>query len=292
MKPVGNYVMVKPTRTQEEIAGKFVNKNGIYLSWNECFAKKDRKAYVKEINKLIVAQINAKRQTEKDELEKEIVRLRKELKNYEDDKTLLNVAQHTVTDGVIVGISDHIHYNDDPVFKGYRGQLKFDVDMEVKIGDIVIFHYMESLNSQRDGRYIDGMMLIEYSSIFCVIRGKEVIPVNGYLLVEPLEEKSSEILWINGRPSETKGIVRYAGTPVRRYLDDKDASDSVPVIWRDGELKIEMKFPEVGDTVVFKDCHAVKLQYPLHALLNKDLYQMQRRSVTCIQTTTEINITC
>ena len=174
--------------------------------------------------------------------------------------------------GEVIAVPDKLR------FSMVEGQttLEYDTDIDIKIGDMVIFHYLTEENAQMDGRIMeDGNILIRYDSLFIAKRGDEVICLNDYIIVEPESAVIKTNLEIPDVVSKQKakqvGIVKYAGTPVRAY---RFFPDDYP----DPSL-------QVGDRVVFSHYNAVPLQQyaEIHGELSKGiLYKMQRRDVDAI----------
>jgi len=142
--------------------------------------------------------------------------------------------------GEVIAVPDKLR------FSMVEGQttLEYDTDIDIKIGDMVIFHYLTEENAQMDGRIMeDGNILIRYDSLFIAKRGDEVICLNDYIIVEPESAVIKTNLEIPDVVSKQKakqvGIVKYAGTPVRAY---RFFPDDYP----DPSL-------QVGDRVVFSD---------------------------------------
>lgn len=122
------------------------------------------------------------------------------------------------TAGEVVAVPDKLNYNTDP--DGYNS-MPWITDMELKVGDVVIYNYLAIKNSLHMGQFIDNnVVCIPYDKIYVAIRNNEVICINGNLLVEPEEELIETFLEVpeNAKTkSKQLGIVRYAGKPNRGY---------------------------------------------------------------------------
>ncbi len=162
-----------------------------------------------------------------------------------------------------------------------RRSSRFDTPVEIQEGDTVIYHYLAIENSRARfaslKKHIDPALdMIPYDTIFLCIRNGEVIPVNGYVIVEPLDETIETSLEIPDSArtySKTKGIIRYLGKPVNGYLE-----------WVDDEDTDEI---QVGDTICYGAENCVPFEYDLHQQLDKGkkLFRMQRRDIQGILTT-------
>lgn len=178
--------------------------------------------------------------------------------------------KHSQTVGKVVKICDNLFYH-----KKLIPSHPWKVPMELQEGDIAIFHFLSVSNSKKMGHVMDEdnkrYVFMPYSEIFCAIRDGKVVPVNGWILVEPEEKELPQTTFVipemaKGK-SETRGTVLYAGAPVEDYKDYDYGHD-----------------PEVnvGDKITFKRLDAIPLQYEFHNLLGKTLYRMQRKDVLAI----------
>lgn len=207
---------------------------------------------------------------------------------FKSDKNGTEGEDHRVsskTTGTVVAFSGLNYREYDSV---HESDLDFDTEEELHVGDFVIFDYKEHLQAEQDGRLIDetgyynsDFAIIHYSKIFVRIRNGEVQPINGYLLIEPLFDEPTSKLEVIRKVSETKGIVRYAGTPVkyRQALYYEPDSEFCTVMPKSLKEPLRVKMPEVGDTVCFKDYNSKELQHVIHQTLPVRYYILQRRDV-------------
>lgn len=188
--------------------------------------------------------------------------------------TSFQKEHHAVTCGTVIKIPKALTYfQDNGLFN-----LDYFTTQELKMGDRIIFHYLQASENIKQSRYIecDGevFFLIHYDKIFCALRGDDVVPINGNVIVEAEKEKvefSSGLIVpdiMRGRKSETIGTIRYIGTPLAGYNDYQN--------W--GPDKDELK---VGDRVLFRKVDSVPLQYHLHQSIDKEktLYRMHRKDI-------------
>jgi hypothetical protein len=117
--------------------------------------------------------------------------------------------------------------------------------------------------------------------VYAIVRGEQVIPVNGFCLIEPVEdpaitherermEKLGMELVILGRKISnqvTYGKVKYLGKPNRAYVEDFHSDRGIDVA--------------VGDVVVIRKTNDIPLQYSLHQKVNQGqpLLRCQRRNL-------------
>ena len=181
---------------------------------------------------------------------------------------------HAVTTGEVIKVPPRLIYN--PKLAG--GSVEFDVDMELDVGDKAFFHYLIQENCLDKGKYVetenDIYFFVPYDQIYCAERKKEVVMINGWLLIEPILEDAftSDIILtpdtVKGQPKQTEGIVRYVGKAVRQYLYQRD------IVENDDEVN-------VGDKIMFLQDSDIPLQYELHANLEgkKTFFRMQRKDI-------------
>lgn len=178
------------------------------------------------------------------------------------------------TAGEVVAVPDSLYYNP----KSDRS-LDWDTDMELQVGDVVIYNYLAVKNARHMKQIIDrDVVCISYDKIYTVIRNGEVICVNGFILVAPEQEVIETFLEIPDTAWERSkqiGRVLYAGTPNRGYRIEKilagttspdspvQAGDRVLFNWNDAipiqpnaELRGEIK-REVIYRMQHKDVHAI-----------------------------------
>lgn len=161
-------------------------------------------------------------------------------------------------------------------------------DIEVEIGDEVIVYYLSVLNALRQEmqkyfiRDNERYIFIPYSSIFVKIKEGKPVPVNGYCLIEPIddptyvriEERLKAIGLVSAVPRRKKtnshvvfGKVRYISKPNLEYVGGAGSDKGVDI--------------EVGDTVVMKKISDILMQYELHQVVDdkKPYYRVQRRYI-------------
>lgn len=188
--------------------------------------------------------------------------------------TSWEVEKHAPTIGEVVKVPNRLIFD----LRSTRRTTEFDVDMELKVGDMAIYHYLIPENCIKRGEYVqvadEIYFIVNYDQIFCAKRGDEVVMVNGFILVEPVVEDaftSSVIITpdsLKDKNSPIEGIVRYIGAPVRNYLYELD-------------IKENADEPKVGDRIMFSQDSDIPLQYDLHASLEgkKMFFRMQRKDI-------------
>lgn len=185
---------------------------------------------------------------------------------------------HAVTSGVVTHVPNKLIFN-----RKNPNSVQYDVDMEVQVGDRVIFDFKAESEVRKVAAPIDGSYPLRYDDIYVVIREGEVIPINGIVLVEACDtteeedvKKAMEFLHLPDtvlkEKSEVMGYVRYIGTPCRGFLNAP------------AELTEVDDHVSVGDKVLFHHAYAVELQYSMHQIINKGkvLYRMRRKDIFAV----------
>jgi hypothetical protein len=178
------------------------------------------------------------------------------------------------TAGEVIGVPDRLVYN-----PKLDNCLDWDTDMEIQIGDTVIFNYLAVKNARHMMHIMeDGVVCMPYDKIYTVIRNGEIICVNGFILVAPEIEPIETFLEIPDtalHKSKQIGRVLYAGKPNRAYrmetlLTGHSGPDS-PV--------------ESGSRVVFNWNDAIPIQpnAELRGEIKREvIYRMQHKDVHAI----------
>ncbi len=118
-----------------------------------------------------------------------------------------------------------------------------DIEMDVMVGDRVYFHY-GSTEEENRLTLSDGTKIykLPYQMALCVVRGEEIIPIAGKVLVQPLYDdnvenlgdgvmgirsKSGLITQINAKAKTLEGIVKHFGKPLKGEEIDFEVGDHV-----------------------------------------------------------------
>ena len=190
---------------------------------------------------------------------------------YEENK-------HTVTTGIVMGTPKGLFFK-----RGDNHSLQYDTDMELMVGDRIIFDFLayQAIIKSTYPTIIDGKECypMKYDGIYVAIRNGEIIPVNGVILVEPLVageqfKKFETPDYMKKDTLNTKGVVRYKGTPIRKYYTDQFMNTKSEI----DERKYDVN---VGDTIHFNWFDSVQIQFDLHQIIEKGtpLYQMKRKDI-------------
>jgi hypothetical protein len=170
---------------------------------------------------------------------------------------------HAPTRGTIANICKELDFYNMPWL----------TSIEARIGDEVISSYESILYCFNDGdssrTFIDEnndkYFLLDYSDLFISIRNDEVIPLNGYVICEPVEETVQSTLFIPDQlkrfKSDKFGKVVHIGSVNKEYYITNGNKDIRHDLKDASEVSI-------GDIVIFdKNCD-LPLEYDLHQSLD------------------------
>lgn len=152
---------------------------------------------------------------------------------------------------------------------------------ELQEGDYIIYSFESAMYAMEDiyGRVLldenkEPYFIIDYEDIFCIKREEQIIPVNGYLLVAPLEEGSVSSFQIikEDHNSSRYGIVVHVGQRNKAYHDFGMLRETY-----DMEEEINP-----GDIIIFNRNSDLPVEYPLHRSLNgksQTFFRLQRKDI-------------
>lgn len=192
--------------------------------------------------------------------------------------------KHMVLLGEVTAIPTHLSYNKNGKYMPWK------TEMEIKKGDRVIMYYLAVQNclAKEQKRYVregkETSIFISYNNIYAVIRDNKIIPINGYVLVEHVEDP----VWINkkkhyeeknieipdlrklSKTNCTYGKIRYIGKANKEYAHKTLTDGSIDV--------------KEGDVIIMKKVRDIPLEYEYHAKLNngRKLFRMQRHDILAI----------
>ena len=199
--------------------------------------------------------------------------------------TSFEPEKHVVRIGTVEKAPDKL------IYKHGNTGFPWKTTMELQEGDKVIMYFLAIQNCLRQEKKCyhkegdDVWIYIKYHNIYAVIRDGKIIPVNGYLLVEPVEDpawvkKVAQYMCLNielpdlRKPSLTDvtyGKISYAGIPNEQYADDTYKTDEL----------VDVK---VGDTIVLKRIRDIPVEYEYHAKIDggKKMYRIQRHDILAV----------
>ena len=143
-------------------------------------------------------------------------------------------GHHQPVRGKVVAIPYKLRYGDSVM-------LDWDCDMELMVGDEIVVNYNEIHNALHSWRrsyiVLDGkkVLMVRYDKINAAKRNGKIIPINGYVYIEPISPTSLDSLQ-NPHLKENKrdrvwGVVRHVGKRNRAYFyTDAYKDDFDPVV--------------------------------------------------------------
>lgn len=209
--PTNNYIFVVLEKEREDTIS--LGGKEIYFDGN----------YDKERNKRLYGEvIGVPQKLVLTEFLYEILPGEPAYKEYVSGETLLQQENH----GVSVSRDDYC------CSVGSKQYAKItDIVMDVRVGDRIYVHF-NSLVPHNHIKNHDGRTIykVPYSSVICAIRNQEIMPIGGYVLVEPSFDEGVEdigggskgklsasglVTEIVTAPKYLEGIVRHVGSPLK-----------------------------------------------------------------------------
>lgn len=191
--------------------------------------------------------------------------------------TTFEPEKHVVRVGTVERIPNRLYNADSP----------WRTEMELQIGDRVYMYFLAIQNCLaperkmyiREGKEV--WIFIKYHNIYCVEREGKIIPINGYVLVEPQEDPAwiaqkekvkalgLDIPDLRGlsKTDVTYGRIAYLGKPNIAYKDDYKNDNNCDI--------------KEGDVVVMKKIRDIPVEYEYHAKIDggRKLYRIQRHDI-------------
>jgi len=211
--------------------------------------------------------------------ENDLIKLKNGTELYID--TSYEQEKHATVTGIICGLPSKLQYTGIP-----NQGMPWKTPIELKMGDRVVIYYLAVVNALRPEtmRAVveDGHKFIwtQYQNIFAAVRDGQIVPINGYCLIEPAEspermaqDKRMSKVGLTLYRGDTKtqtgvvyGKVKYLGRPNDAYVDGH-TDEGVAI--------------NPGDMVVMKKISDLPLEYDLHANIDggKKYWRVQRRYI-------------
>lgn len=179
--------------------------------------------------------------------------------------------------GTVVAVCEHLIYGwarsgeADGAADMTQASLQWDTDIEVKAGDRVLFHYMATIDPDR--QVLAGHYLVRYDEL--TLRLDDNYPLNGYLLLQVGTERQEvaglQVVKSGPLADMVSGRVIAEGKPLREYLLLEDSADFTASV--------------VGKRVVYKKMRATRLEVEDWKTVGEgdwSLYKVHRRHIALI----------
>lgn len=186
--------------------------------------------------------------------------------------TQFSEEKHAPITGIIVNYSNTL----------ISELMEWKTSLDICIGDYAVYTYTSAIHAltPEHGRefideYSNKYLMIDYGDIICVKRGSAIIPINGYLLVEPLEEEYASVFKLPTLTSMRYGRIAYTSKKNEYYI-------SAGVKRNDTYDPIDEINP--NDIIVFSHFSDIPLEYEAHLSFNKGkkYLRMQRRDIFAV----------
>jgi len=120
---------------------------------------------------------------------------------------------HAENKGVIVKVPDKFVYSEKPL----PNTAEWDTDIEVEEGDLVWFDYLTGIECSKVECQEKLYYILPYHTLYVARRREEVVPLNGYVLCQPIINKEKFIEFEIEREDAKYATVKYAGSCNKRY---------------------------------------------------------------------------
>jgi hypothetical protein len=194
--------------------------------------------------------------------------------------TTFEPEKHTVVTGTVIAIPKNL----------YAKELPWVTENELQVGDKVAMYYMAVMNCLSNERkkfikeFRETFIFIAYSNIYAAVRKEQIIPINGYILAEPIpdpyfEKKKEEYLakgieLVELETKKNKDVcfakAVHVGKPNTSYKDPNQSDDHINV--------------QPGDDLILKRLRDIPIEYEYHAKLDggRKLYRIQRHDILAV----------
>ena len=145
--------------------------------------------------------------------------------------------------------------------------IEWETEMEAQVGDVAYWGIMEGFDCPKIICGDDIYFLIDYAEIRVLVRGEEVIPVNGFVLVEEFSDGIKSDFLITdfaSKANHKKGIVKYTGKRNASYYNGDEAT-------------VDPKELNVGETVLLQISAWTRLEDSRFSSMDKHLGYAQGR---------------
>jgi len=145
--------------------------------------------------------------------------------------TSFEIGKHAANKGVVIKVPEKFTYSEKPSLN--TGD--WDTTIEVIPNDLVYFDYLTGLECSKIECEDKLYYILPYHTLYVARRKEEVIPLNGYVLLEPIINKEGYKDFKFDREEGKFATVAYAGSCNKKYRNKQYFDD--PAI-KDGERVI------------------------------------------------------
>jgi len=179
--------------------------------------------------------------------------------------TSFEVGKHAANKGVVIKVPEKFVYSNKPL----PNTGDWDTEIEVEEGDLVYFDYLTGIECNQIECKGKLYYVLPYHTLYVVRRKEEVIPLNGYVLLEPIIKEEGYKDFKFDRERAKYAIVAYSGSCNKKYRNKQYYDD--PAI-------------KAGEKVIYGKVSGLFLEQEEHSSFNGDKrYRIiQRRHLTGI----------
>jgi co-chaperonin GroES (HSP10) len=188
------------------------------------------------------------------------------------------IPEHAIRCSIVITPPEKLIYKKDrdKLNTAYPGRpilMEWDCEMELQKGDLVFHDYLDSMNSQTIMYEGEEYRLIPYSGCYAVKRVSYIIPLNGYILCEEIENVTKVLDYEKRDIDYKSGIARFVGKPNKSYYSK----------FRTDEMEVKE-----GDKIALLNQYAHKgariyLEDPVHLYFDgKKYFVIQRFKIAGI----------
>ena len=179
--------------------------------------------------------------------------------------TSFEVGKHAANKGVVIKVPEKFVYSNKPL----PNTGDWDTEIEVEEGDLVYFDYLAGIECNQIECKGKLYYVLPYHTLYVVRRKEEVIPLNGYVLLEPIIKEEGYKDFKFDRERAKYAIVAYSGSCNKKYRNKQ--------YYDDPDIK-------AGEKIVYGKVSGLFLEQEEHSSFNGDKrYRIiQRRHLTGI----------
>jgi len=190
--------------------------------------------------------------------------------------------------GEVIAVPDRLRFSHN---LDYQNSLDIETTMELKVGDRIIFNYGAIPYARLNGMEFTQGIFVRYDMVYIAMRGDEIIPVSGSVIVEPEKETHKTSLIIpdafKGQPKSMVGKVVLAGEPHTAERGKPEKNILGYPMWMGGNNNwgAMNRYCQPGDRVIFHFSNAIPLQhyYEINGALSRTLsYRMKHSDIEIV----------
>jgi len=179
--------------------------------------------------------------------------------------TSFEVGKHAANKGVVIKVPEKFVYSKTPNIN----TSDWDTDIEAEEGDLVYFDYLSGIECNKVECEDKLYYILPYHTLYILKRKNKVIPLNGYVLLEPVIKEEGYKDFKFDREQAKYATVAYSGSCNKKYRNKQYFDDSAI---------------KAGEKVIYGKVSGLFLEQEEHSSFNgnKRYRIIQRRYLTGI----------